>query len=364
MKKTLLSLLSIGMILSMSTPLYAKSGLNKNKLYMYVGDTSTLKVSGVKKVKWRVNNKNVTVKKGKVKAYKAGRTKVKATVGHKTYTCLVYIAKKPQVTFKAALVDSKVSITAKGSGGFGVKKYQYAYTLNNKKVTFKKYTTATKASFTYPKAGTYTLSVSVKDHRGKKASSIAKVTLSPKTNQTTIKSTTTSQSSSSKSSPVITAMTCSKSTVLLGDNINVSGQVANTNEHTAYVMQVTNDAGDILASNNGQSISFTVDQIAHYTITLTATNDNGLKAIRSYDFTTISPVIQPGTITTAYIGKSYQAYVENANANIKWHFVSSNPQVASVNDQGVITTLSQGTTSITATYKNNTASQKCTVQVN
>lgn len=73
--------------------------------------------------------------------------------------------------------------------------------------------------------------------------------------------------------------------------------------------------------------------------------------------------MQPGTITTSKIGKTVQCFVQYANSDIKWTYTSSNPNVVTVDSNGLATTVGKGTAEITAFYNGYTASQKCLITV-
>lgn len=68
--------------------------LNKTKATIYVGSSTTLKVSGTKsKAKWSTSNKKVATitSKGKVTAKKAGTATITAKVSGKKYTCKITV---------------------------------------------------------------------------------------------------------------------------------------------------------------------------------------------------------------------------------------------------------------------------------
>lgn len=67
--------------------------LNKSKITLEVGKTTTLKITGTKKKPtWKSSNKKVaTVNGGKVTAKKKGTATIAATVGKKKYTCKVTV---------------------------------------------------------------------------------------------------------------------------------------------------------------------------------------------------------------------------------------------------------------------------------
>lgn len=375
MKKILQMVITAGMVFSMSN-VYAKSGLNKTKLYLYTGEKATLKVKGAKKIKWSSTNKAISVKKGVVQAHKAGKATITAKAGKKTYRCSVAAVRPLKLNFTASVADQKIVINIAAKGGFGQTKYQYAYRYQGKKVTLTKYTKATSASFSIKGSGNYTLEVTAKDQHNKKT--VKKATLQVTSQDTSItpssaeshatKSsdpvvTTPSDPSHTMQSPDITAMSASKKNILLGDEVTVQGTVDHTNDKTVYNMKVTLDDGTVIAQNNARSITFKVNQVAHYTITLTATNEGNLSAVRAYDFTTQLPLVQPGTITTSKIGKTVQCFVQYANSDIKWTYTSSNPNVVTVDGNGLAITVGKGTAEITASYNGYTASQKCLMTV-
>ena len=68
--------------------------LNKTKTTLYVGQSTTLKLSGAKVKKWKSNDKNIATvnKNGKVTAKKKGTTTIVATTKNgKTYKCKVTV---------------------------------------------------------------------------------------------------------------------------------------------------------------------------------------------------------------------------------------------------------------------------------
>ncbi len=80
----------------------SKIRLNKKKVTLQVGKSTTLKVKGTKKkVTWKSNKKKIATvsKKGKVKAKKVGKAKITAKVAGKKLVCKVTVKKKaPQTT--------------------------------------------------------------------------------------------------------------------------------------------------------------------------------------------------------------------------------------------------------------------------
>ena len=99
-----------------TTEAASKVKLNKKKVTLYVGKTTTLKLKGTKqKIKWSSSNKTIATvsSKGKVKAKKAGTATITAKVGKKKYKC--------KVTVKDVLSVNTTNITIKDSGKIYVK---------------------------------------------------------------------------------------------------------------------------------------------------------------------------------------------------------------------------------------------------
>lgn len=87
MKKILQMVITAGMVLSMSN-VYAKSGLNKTKLYLYTGEKATLKVKGAKKIKWSSTNKAISVKKALSKRIRSGKRRLQRKSARKLIAAL------------------------------------------------------------------------------------------------------------------------------------------------------------------------------------------------------------------------------------------------------------------------------------
>ena len=107
-----------------------KMKINKTKTTIYVGDSTSLKVTGTnKKIKWTSSNKKVATvtAKGKVTAKKAGKTVITAKVAGKTFKCTI-VVKKPCLT--ASVKGNTYKIVLHGGK---IKKYT-----SNKKITIKK----------------------------------------------------------------------------------------------------------------------------------------------------------------------------------------------------------------------------------
>ena len=129
MEKILSRIISIviasTMVMSVFVPLdiYAAKKtpvkISKTKVTLYVGTSSTLKVSGTKqKVKWSTTSKRVAsvTSKGKVSAKKAGSATIKAKVGKKTYKCKVTVKKAPKLNRSKITIYANKSTTLKING--------------------------------------------------------------------------------------------------------------------------------------------------------------------------------------------------------------------------------------------------------
>ena len=98
-KRTIKALvLALFMLMLFAVPAHAaKAKLNKTKLTLSVGKTYQLVVKNTtKNVKWKSIKKDVVAvtQNGKIKAKKAGKTRVIATVGSKKLTCTVTVKAK------------------------------------------------------------------------------------------------------------------------------------------------------------------------------------------------------------------------------------------------------------------------------
>lgn len=99
--------------------------LSKSSLTLYVGKSSTLKVTGTKsKVKWSSSNKNIATvtSKGKVTAKMAGAATISANVGKKTLKCKITV--KENIN-KLVYEDSYIRVYFTG-----IKKGEYENFLN------------------------------------------------------------------------------------------------------------------------------------------------------------------------------------------------------------------------------------------
>lgn len=96
----------------------SKVKLNKTKTTLYVGQSTTLKLSGAKVKKWKSNDKNIATvnKNGKVVAKKKGTTTIVATTKNgKTYKCKVTVKNVSLNKTKVTLEKGK-SVTLKLNG--------------------------------------------------------------------------------------------------------------------------------------------------------------------------------------------------------------------------------------------------------
>lgn len=99
--KKILSIMIIALLVVTAVPIQAEAAvkISATKKTLYVGQSTTLKVTGTKKkVKWSSTNKKVATvtQKGKVKAKQAGITTIKAVVAKKVLKCNVKVEEKEQ----------------------------------------------------------------------------------------------------------------------------------------------------------------------------------------------------------------------------------------------------------------------------
>lgn len=135
MKRMFTICLSMLLILVLALPVDAKAAtdvhLNKTKVTLYVGQSTTLKLSGAKVKKWKSNNKNIATvnKNGKVVAKKKGTTTIVATTKNgKTYKCKITVKNVSLSKTKVTLEKGK-SVTLKLNGSKVVK-----WSSDNKKI--------------------------------------------------------------------------------------------------------------------------------------------------------------------------------------------------------------------------------------
>ena len=144
-----------------------KTGLNKTSVTIYVGETTTLKLTGTKAKSWSSSNKKVvTVKNGKLTAKKAGKATITCKGKNKnSYKCKVTVkapclnatSKKLHVgaTYKLKLTGAKVKSFKANNSNVSVDK--------NGKVTAKKAGKAV-VTVTDTKKKTYKCTIKVEGH--------------------------------------------------------------------------------------------------------------------------------------------------------------------------------------------------------
>lgn len=145
-----LSVMLIFISLPTNVEAASKVKINKTKATVYVGKTTTLKVSGTKKVvKWKTSNKKVATvsSKGKVTAKKAGSATITAKVSGKSYKCKVTV-KNPSLNKSKATLEEGKTLTLKLIGATAKK-----YTSGNTSVA----TVSSKGKVTAKSAGTVTI---------------------------------------------------------------------------------------------------------------------------------------------------------------------------------------------------------------
>ena len=101
-----LALTCVSMVISTDVAEAASIKLNKTKITIYTGKTSTLKVSGTsKKVTWSTSNKKVATvsSKGVVSAKSSGSATITAKVNNKNLKCKVTVKKQTTNNKKVAL---------------------------------------------------------------------------------------------------------------------------------------------------------------------------------------------------------------------------------------------------------------------
>lgn len=315
----------------------ADTGLNKTKLALTVGQTSTLKVTGASTgVKWSSSNTKVATvsKTGKVKAKKAGTATITATVNKQKYTCKVTVSKKTVLVSKVKLNKSKVTI-------YKGKTYKLKATVSPSKAANKKVswtssnpdiaTVSSSGTVTAKKNGTVTITATAKDGSGKKRT--CKVTVKTKT----VKAKKVSLNKTKLTLSLGNTYTL-KATVSPSDttNKNVTWKSSNTK-----VATVSKD-GLVTAKKAGSA-------------KITATTADGSKKKATCTITVKNIPVQKLTITgvneSLTEGSSMQLKLtvspSNANNGFKW--TSSNTNVATVSQSGLVTAKAAGTTKITVT---------------
>lgn len=118
-KRIVSVILTLAMVLSFLPNIQAsaKVKLSATSKTLYVGKSTTIKISGAKSVKWSVSNKCIKIVKktktyAKIKAVNKGTAYLIAKVGNKTYKCSVCVKKKesnPIPTIKPTEKDDYIS---------------------------------------------------------------------------------------------------------------------------------------------------------------------------------------------------------------------------------------------------------------
>ena len=145
----------------------SKANLNKTKVTLYVGQSTTLKLSGAKVKKWKSNDKNIATvnKNGKVVAKKKGTTTIVATTKNgKTYKCKVTIKNVSLSKTKVTLEKGK-SVTLKLNGSKVVK-----WSSDNKKIA----TINSKGKIVAKGVGTTTIKAKAKNGKTYKCKVVVK----------------------------------------------------------------------------------------------------------------------------------------------------------------------------------------------
>lgn len=171
MKRMFTICLSMLLILVLALPVDAKAAtdvhLNKTKTTLYVGQSTTLKLSGAKVKKWKSNDKNIATvnKNGKVVAKKKGTTTIVATTKNgKTYKCKVTIKNVSLSKTKVTLEKGK-SVTLKLNGSKVTK-----WSSDNKKIA----TVNSKGKVVAKGVGTTTIKAKAKNGKTYKCEIVVK----------------------------------------------------------------------------------------------------------------------------------------------------------------------------------------------
>lgn len=164
-------------------------------------------------------------------------------------------------------------------------------------------------------------------------------------------------------------ITLDRNTLNLGVNKTrtLVATIMPTNATDKTVTWSTSDASVATVSSNGL-----VSGIAYGTATITATSSNGLTATCTVHVvpTPVEGVSLNKTSTTLIInGSTYGTEqltatitpADAVNKNVTW--TSSNPAVATVSDNGLVTAVAKGTTTITVTTEDGGYTASCNVRV-
>ncbi len=156
-------------VFTMPTQAAGKVKINKASTTLYVGKTTTLKISGTSKsIKWSTSNKVIATvsSKGKVTAKKKGTAIITAKVGKKAYKCKVMV-KNPCLNAKKKSMEAGKTYTLKLTGATAKK-----YTSSNRNVA----TVNDKGKITAVNPGTATITCTDSNKKTYKCT----VTVTPK----------------------------------------------------------------------------------------------------------------------------------------------------------------------------------------
>ncbi len=387
-----------------------KPAISKKTLSLYVKKTATLKMKNSKgKIKWSSSNKKIAKvsSKGKVTAVKAGKATISAKVSGKTYKCTVTV-KNPVLSPKAKAIYQGKTVSLKVTGAVS----KITWSSSNKaiaKVSSSGIVTGVKpgkavitalASGVKLKATITVVPIAVKDISLDKEEADLEVgsTLNLKATITPANATYKTVTWTSSDPSVATVDTKGLVTAVGAGSATITAKSSNgltkTCTVTTYIneTEVTLEAPgtmkiggetDLVAtvlpenatykavsfSSSDESI-LTVDEEGHVkalkdgTATVTVTTNN-LGKTSSADIT-VKTVIESFTMADAIAmdkGKTeqltYQVYPETIKAKISYS--SSNTDVATVDENGLVTALKSGEANITVTAEDSYGNTKSAV---
>lgn len=312
--KVMLSMLvSMGLVFSEFSFAYAKIKLNYTKTTLTVGKSRKLKISGTtKKVTWKTSNKKIATvtASGLVSAKKKGRTTISAKVGQSTYKCKVTVKNpNPYITPSSAQLNIG-----------GKKNFNLAY--NSKKVTWsvskKSIASINKKTgvLTAKKAGSLYVYAKAGGKRYKRYVTIKK------------------PSFSAKSTTVYVGQSKTLTTKCLYDKATYSS----ANKKVATISK----KGVVKGVNAGTTKVYMKVNGKKYSTKIT---------VPKMSMTKTSLSLSAGT--------TYDLDIKKCKATAVWS--SDNTNVAKVSKGGLITTVAEGTTTITARV--NDATLTCALTV-
>ncbi len=351
MKKILIAVLTVAMLTTVipnfdnsysminEVEAKAKVKLNKTKLALVKGKSSTLKVVGnKKKIKWSTSDKKIAIvnSKGKVTGKKAGTCTITAKIGSKKYKCKVTVKNPIKLNKTKVTLNKGKTYTLKVSGT----KKKVIWSSSNKKVAI----VNSKGKVTAKKKGTATITAKADG-------------LSVKS-KVTVKNTTKSVAVDMLSLD-ITSVTLNK-----GNLYKMKVTVFPTNATNKTITYTTSNKSVVTVSNG------TVKAVGVGTATVTAKSSNG-KTV-SCKFTVKTAKVEVSSVTlnkstlSLNVGDTQQltATINPSNAtnkSVEWQ--SNNTSVATVSSTGKVTARSVGTAYIYAIASNG-MSKSCKVIVN